>query len=108
MCDALEWAAQSYAQTLAAGNLLEHIGQDGSTPSDRTLAQGYDGDWIGENIAPGQLSVGDVIDDWVASPGHYANIIREPYTHVGFGEVQLQGDRYHPYWVQEFGAGGAC
>jgi uncharacterized protein YkwD len=49
-----------------------------------------------------------VIDDWVASPGHYANIIREPYTHVGFGEVQLQGDRYHPYWVQEFGAGGAC
>lgn len=49
----------------------------------------------GENIAYGYSSAQTVVDAWMASPGHKANILGQGYTRIGVGVV---GDR----WVQIF------
>ncbi|MBM3231045.1 CAP domain-containing protein [Candidatus Peregrinibacteria bacterium] len=51
---------------------------------------------LGENLAKGQLSVEQVIEDWMNSPRHRENILRPEFAEIGIG---LFGD----FWVQEFG-----
>ncbi|KAJ2329258.1 hypothetical protein GGH92_009726 [Coemansia sp. RSA 2673] len=47
-----------------------------------------------ENIAWNQQNVDEVMQAWINSPGHYANMIGD-YTSVGFGVTNL-------YWTQDF------
>lgn len=48
-----------------------------------------------ENIAMGQSSARQVVDAWLNSPGHRANILSADYTHIGVGLVGRQ-------WAQLF------
>lgn len=54
----------------------------------------------GENIAMGQSSPKQVLNSWMNSEGHRANILGSDYTSIGIGCVYING-RY--YWVQCFG-----
>lgn len=54
---------------------------------------------LGENIAVGQQSAEDVMEDWMDSQGHRANILNENFSSVGVG-VFLHGGIYT--WVQMF------
>lgn len=49
----------------------------------------------GENIAAGQTSVSQVMNSWMNSEGHRANILSNEYRYIGVG-------RYQNYWVQLF------
>lgn len=51
---------------------------------------------VGENIAKGQSTVAQVMEEWMASPGHKRNILQAKYDEVGFGV-------YGNVWVQNFG-----
>ena len=51
---------------------------------------------LGENLAKGQLSVDQVMRDWMKSPNHRKNILRPQFEEIGIG---LFGD----VWVQNFG-----
>ncbi|MNW39190.1 Cysteine-rich secretory protein family protein [compost metagenome] len=51
--------------------------------------------YAGENIAKGQKSAEEVVEDWMNSPGHKANIMNANYNLIGVGY-------YNGYWVQEF------
>ncbi|MCA9370423.1 MAG: CAP domain-containing protein [Candidatus Peregrinibacteria bacterium] len=51
---------------------------------------------LGENLAKGQLSVEEVMEDWLNSENHRKNILRPQFSEIGIG---LFGD----IWVQEFG-----
>lgn len=53
----------------------------------------------GENIAKGQPTPQDVVDAWMASPGHRANILNKSFTHLGVGYVAKNGQAY---WTQQF------
>jgi uncharacterized protein YkwD len=55
----------------------------------------------GENIAAGQGSPEAVMNAWMNSSGHRANILGSYYTTIGVGCVYVNG-RY--YWVQCFGS----
>ena len=55
---------------------------------------------MGENIAAGQGSPSDVMEAWMNSPGHRANIMNPDFEAVGVGAVSLNGEQY---WVQCFG-----
>lgn len=61
----------------------------------------------GENIAAGQTSPYEVMDDWMNSPGHRGNILEEEFSHIGIG---CAGRSYYGYnWVQMFtGHGYNC
>ena len=92
---ALDRAAADYAALMARTGTFSHTGPDGSDFSDRVRAAGYD-DPGGENIAQGQSSADEVMQDWMNSPGHRRNILDCSFRTLGVGEAQ-------DYWVQEFG-----
>ena len=50
-----------------------------------------------ENIAKGYATPKDVVDGWMNSSGHRANIMNSSFTHIGVGYV-LDGN----YWTQMF------
>lgn len=51
----------------------------------------------GENIAMGQRSAGEVVQAWMNSAGHRANILNPNFTHIGVGF-----DENGYYWTQQF------
>ncbi|QKS73155.1 hypothetical protein FLK61_24885 [Paenalkalicoccus suaedae] len=54
----------------------------------------------GENIAAGQRTPEQVVEGWMNSPGHRANILSERFTHIGIGHAE--GGDYGHYWTQMF------
>ncbi|WP_335872997.1 SafA/ExsA family spore coat assembly protein [Bacillus sp. 2205SS5-2] len=53
-----------------------------------------------ENIAAGQSSAAQVVQDWMNSEGHRKNILNGSYTHLGVGYAK--GGAYGHYWTQMF------
>ena len=51
----------------------------------------------GENIAKGYATPQSVVDGWMNSPGHRANILNSSFTHIGVGYVESGS-----YWTQMF------
>lgn len=56
----------------------------------------------GENIAAGQATPEKVMETWINSSGHYANILNASYTKMGLGYSTGGGGEYGRYWAQEF------
>jgi uncharacterized protein YkwD len=108
-CPSLARAATSHSIDMAERQYFEHISPDGLEVWDRAEAEGYVYRTIGENIAVGQGSVREVMDDWMDSPGHRKNLLDPEYEHFGLGihTGQYEGRRAI-YWTQNFGAGGDC
>ncbi|MFB7356192.1 CAP domain-containing protein [Streptomyces gardneri] len=92
-------AAQDYTDAMAATGTFSHTGTDGSQPQDRIEAAGYTWSRSGENIAKGQADAAAVMDAWMHSPGHRANILNCGFTEIGVG-VSTDGG---PWWTQDFG-----
>src|SRR5438552_663552 len=97
----LDRSAQEYAGRMAGEDFFAHIAPDGSTPYDRIHGAGYQGFGWGENIAAALDSADAVMDAWMKSPGHAANILSADYSHIGIGVAV--GGTYGIYWVQDFG-----
>ncbi len=76
----------------------------GGSNNDRYDAVGYAWTACGENIAAGQTTPQQVMDAWMNSAGHKANILKPGYRHIGIGYAT--GGAYGHYWTQDFGAGG--
>lgn len=57
----------------------------------------------GENIALGQYTAEEVMEDWMNSPSHKANIVSEKYHRIGVSVIPSTNSRYRGYaWTQEF------
>lgn len=56
----------------------------------------------GENIAAGYSSAAEVMQGWMNSAGHRANILNGSFGKVGIGLFVVPGDAYSYYWVQIF------
>ena len=105
-------AAKGHSQDLADTNFtadnshpdLMHVGSDGSTPQQRIERAGYTS-WTttGENFAAG-YDVAQVVDAWIASPGHCSNIMSPKFREIGVGYVYSSAARYHSYYTQDFGS----
>ncbi len=107
-CRALETSAQQYAVTLGRAGVVEHIGPDGASLSQRVAAAGYRPRAAAENLAGGQRTVVQVMRAWRASPSHYASLVDPRLTDIGFGYAESPSTRYGTYWVQHLGTGGSC
>ncbi|ALV06362.1 cysteine-rich secretory family protein [Roseateles depolymerans] len=108
---ALSWnallaqAADNHAVDMSSKNFFSHTGSNGSTLGSRVTAVGYP--WVGlaENIAAGQGSVQSVMDGWLASPGHCANIMNPNLQEVGVScrVAASTANTYSTYWVMDLG-----
>ncbi|WP_028237986.1 CAP domain-containing protein [Stutzerimonas azotifigens] len=97
-------AAEGYSRAMANGNFFSHLGQDGRIPSDRAELAGYRGGAVGENLAAGHGSPRRVVEGWLASPGHCANLMNPRFDEFGAAyAVDPQSDA-GIYWTALFGA----
>ncbi len=98
--DKLTDAARGHSAWMGATGQFSHTGRGGSNFVARSKAAGYARP-SAENIAWGYRSAGEVVDAWMHSPGHRANILNCRSTTVGVGAVYSQSGA--PYYTQEFG-----
>ncbi|MFI1979600.1 CAP domain-containing protein [Streptomyces wedmorensis] len=97
---ALTRAAQGHSDDMAARDFFDHTNPDGDGPGQRVTAAGYPWSTYGENIAMGQKTPEQVMEAWMNSPGHRANILNCDFKEIGIGIHSSGG----PYWTQVFGA----
>ncbi|NYS18340.1 CAP domain-containing protein [Streptomyces sp. SJ1-7] len=96
---ALTSLAQNFSEDMAARGFFDHTDPDGDTPWDRAAQAGVQG-LAAENIARGQADARAVMDGWMNSDGHRANILNCDYKTIGIGIHEGSGG---PWWVQNFG-----
>ena len=103
----LNQAAQNHADDMTKNNYFSHTGLNGSKPSDRAKATGYNYSYVGENIAAGHSTPAETIKQWMNSQGHRENILNSNYREIGFGYSYSDSSKYRHYWVQVFGKSNA-
>ncbi|MEU9452464.1 CAP domain-containing protein [Streptomyces sp. NPDC048277] len=91
--------AEGFSDDMAARNFFDHTDPDGKTPWDRAAAAGIS-NLGGENIARGQATAQAVMDAWMNSEGHRANILNCDFKTLGVGVHFGEGG---PWWTQDFG-----
>ncbi|MFI1393403.1 sigma-70 family RNA polymerase sigma factor [Streptomyces sp. NPDC020681] len=98
--DRLDTAARLHSEDMAAKDYFSHTSLDGRSPGDRITAAGYQWSTYGENIARGQQTPESVMDSWMNSEGHRANILNCDFKEMGVGIHEGSGG---PWWTQAFG-----
>ncbi|MEU6843973.1 CAP domain-containing protein [Streptomyces sp. NPDC046716] len=91
--------ASAFSEDMAARNFFDHTDPDGATPWDRAKKAGIT-NLGGENIARGQANAQSVMDAWMNSEGHKANILNCDFKTLGVGVHFGSGG---PWWTQDFG-----
>jgi uncharacterized protein YkwD len=97
-------AAMAHAQDMLRYDYFEHAGHDGSSPGQRVAEAGYSYRLIGENIASGPETPQEVVQGWLASPGHCQNLMDARFADMGIAYAVSRSGEPRIYWVQEFAA----
>jgi uncharacterized protein YkwD len=97
----LDLGAERHTAHMAIVGRMAHEGIGDGTPQERMFAAGWNQAW-GENAAVGQTSPEQVVAEWMASPGHRANILNPAFNLLAVGYGTSPDGR--PYWTQSFGA----
>jgi uncharacterized protein YkwD len=90
-CSFLSWnrevaaVAQAHSDDMVDRSFFDHTNPDGNSPFDRLEDAGVAFSSAAENIAAGQASAEAVLDDWLNSSGHRANIENCALTEHGVG-----------------------
>lgn len=92
--------ANTKAQDMADKNYFSHDSPTYGSPFDMLKHFGVSYTYAGENIAAGQKSAQEVMQSWMNSSGHKANILNKNYTQLGVG--YYEGGQYGTEWVQLF------
>lgn len=95
-------AARAHSEDMVELEFFSHTGPEGLGTGERVDERNYSWSAVGENIAAGQNSVDQVVDGWLSSPGHCANIMRAEFTEMGAAKIEAPGSKYSPLWTQVF------
>jgi hypothetical protein len=88
LSDELNQAAAAKAQDMVTENYWSHDSPSGKTPWQFIISSGYAYNEAGENLAYGFNDAASVLDAWMHSPEHRANVLDTDYSEVGFGIAQ--------------------
>ena len=100
LSDNLTRIAKMKAQDMADKNYFSHTSPTYGSPFEMLQAFGVTYKTAGENIAAGQRTPDEVMESWMNSSGHRANILNANYTELGVGYTT--GGSYGTEWVQLF------
>ncbi|WP_411675950.1 CAP domain-containing protein [Caproicibacter sp.] len=100
MDSALNKTATLKSQDMAKLGYFDHTSPTYGSPFDMMKQFGISYRTAGENIAMGQTSPTQVMNGWMNSEGHRANILNSSFTKIGIGVAQNSSGRY--YWTQQF------
>ncbi|MBB6445296.1 CAP domain-containing protein [Bacillus benzoevorans] len=93
----LSKAARAKSVDMQTKNYFSHTSPTYGSPFEMMKQFGVSYRGAGENIAKGQRSPQEVVNSWMNSPGHRANILNNSFTHIGVGHA-ANGN----YWTQMF------
>ena len=80
----LDFSAEKKLQDMFVKGYFEHVSPEGVGVGDLGNQIGYEYIIIGENLALGNFKNDQsLVDAWMASPGHRANILNKRYTEIG-------------------------
>jgi uncharacterized protein YkwD len=95
-------AAEIHSKGMANGDYFDH-----RNLTERVRQQGYQYSYIGENVSAVASTAEAIVQSWMNSPGHRANILNPEYKEIGVGYYYLANDtgqvNYHHYCTQIFG-----
>lgn len=91
--------ARTFSDDMATRDFFDHTDPSGLSPWDRAAKVGITA-LGGENIARGQADAAAVMDAWMNSEGHRANILNCDFKTLGVGVHLGVGG---PWWTQDFG-----
>lgn len=105
----LDYAARYHARDMAEDGYFAHDSYDSYDDGSvkvcgwSTRVGKFYSNWnrLAENIAAGYLTPESVVDGWMNSKGHRANILSSDNCEIGVG--YWSGGYYNHYWVQDFG-----
>lgn len=103
---ALTWAddlanvARAHSRDMINRGFFSHTNPDGQSPFDRLKNNGIKYRTAAENIAYGQRTAEAVMNGWMNSSGHRANILNANVKEIGVGAVKAQNGTV--YWTQMF------
>lgn len=104
----LDVAAQQKAEHMARHQYFAHYAPDGTTPWSFFDAAGYVYAHAGENLAIHFTDSAAVVDAWMRSPTHRANIVNADFTEIGVGTARGVYQGFETiYVVQLFGTPAA-
>ncbi|MBO5907020.1 MAG: LysM peptidoglycan-binding domain-containing protein [Clostridia bacterium] len=84
----LSRVARYKSEDMKARNYFSHTSPTYGSPFEMMKNFGISYRSAGENIAKGQRTPEAVVNAWMNSPGHRANILNSSYTHIGVGYVK--------------------
>lgn len=100
----LSVAAKRHSKDMATKNFFSHTGSDGSTFVQRIRDAGYvPYKQIAENLAAGYATPQSVVQGWMDSAGHRANMLNCAYRDIGVGLEINPNSQYRYYWTTTFG-----
>jgi len=88
------------SEDMAKLNYFDHTSPTYGSPFDMMKKYGITYRTAGENIAMGQATPEQVMQGWMNSPGHRANILNSSYTQIGVGIAKNAKNQY--IWTQQF------
>lgn len=94
-------AAAAHAQDMARHGFVRHEGSDGSSPGERATRAGYRWRSIAENVAGGQTTARQVVQEWLRSPAHCAALMRSELTEMGVAYAVDMDGKAGIYWSQK-------
>ena len=100
----LDASSQRHAEDMLTRAYFAHASPEGTTVRRRVEAAGYAPRAVAENLAAGPTTAAQVVEGWMNSPGHRANILDPDYTELGVGLAIGENRKGHQVlWVQNFG-----
>lgn len=96
----LSRVAKFKSEDMRDNNYFSHTSPTYGSPFQMMKSFGISYKSAGENIAAGQRSAAEVMQSWMNSSGHKANILSKNYTQLGVGKAT--GGSYGTYWTQMF------
>ncbi|EPY2291088.1 serine protease [Clostridium sporogenes] len=92
--------ARLKSQDMINKKYFSHTSPTYGSPFDMMKKFGIKYSAAGENIASGYPTAKAVVDGWMNSPGHRANILSKSFTEIGVGLAKSSNGSY--YWTQMF------
>lgn len=101
-------AATNKASDMFSYNYWAHVSPTGTTPWAFITSAGYEYVYAGENLAKDFYEPADVVQAWMNSPTHRANILKPEYKDIGIAVVNGKLDGQETTLiVEEFGSTNA-
>jgi len=100
----LTQSARLHSTDMACNQFFSHLSPTNGDVEQRMALQNYNYSVIGENIAAGYTSPESVVQGWMDSTGHRANIMNATFTQIGVGYVYMEGSDLEIYWTLLVGA----